>query len=65
MHHVAFHYLMFTSLVFFVNLHENEFVFCLTCGREKSAWVFQFGFKYSCVGKQGLTLKFILGFKIK
>lgn len=33
-HHAAFRHLMFTSSVFFVNLHENECVFHLTDGRE-------------------------------
>lgn len=28
-----------------------------------STWVCQFAFEYSCVGKQELTLEFILGFK--
>ena len=62
MYHVAFHHLMLTYLILFVNLPENEFAFHLTGGREKAIWVYQFGFEYSCVGIQELILEFILGF---
>lgn len=61
-HHVAFYHLMFTSSVFFVNLHKNEFVFHLTGGREVNL-VFSVWLEYPYVGKQELILEFILGFK--
>lgn len=63
LHHMAFQHLIFTSLVFSVNLRENEFAFHLAGGREKSIWVFQSGYEYSCVGKQELTLESLLGFQ--
>lgn len=53
---------MFTSSVFFVNLHKNEFVFHLTGGREVNL-VFSVWLEYPYVGKQELILEFILGFK--
>lgn len=60
---MAFQHLIFTGLVFSVNLRENEFAFHLASGRENSIWAFQSGFEYLCVGKQELTLESILGFQ--
>lgn len=51
---------MFTSLVLFVNLPENEFAFHLL--GERRQFGKPFVFEYSCVDIQELILEFILDF---